>query len=459
MKLTSTSPGNGYKTIGSVDISSESEIVQKVILAKAASLSWKNTSLDERLKYFQKLIEVYKTHSDEVAILQSKEVGKPIKDSLAEVEFDLENISSKMKIAKKVLLPEIVDESDAQKNVVYLEPYGVAAVISPWNFPANNFFISILQLLIAGNTVVHKHSEECPLTSKLLDKIMTEAGFPIGVFATVYGDGKVGDFLTDQDIDYIHFTGSTKVGQHLYEKAASKFIPVTLEMGGSSPGIIFKGADLDKLSMHACIERFINCGQVCNALKRLIVEDSIFDDVVSRMKKDVESLVVGDPLDKKTDIGPLVAKRQLDLFISQVNDAVEKGARVITGGKVLKSFDGAYFSPTILTNVSSDMRVVTEEVFGPVLPIVKFKTEKEAIEIANNTEYGLSAYVYGPDVEKLKYVSSQLQAGQVSINGTSFFSEHSPFGGYKKSGLGRNDGKYGFYQVTQMKVVSEPIVK
>jgi len=457
MKLVSTNPSKGYQPIGEIDISTEEEIADKVAKAKAASIEWKKLSVEKRAEYFRNLIKVYKRRGKEVAELQSTEMGKPIAESLGDVEGDLSYIEAKITAALQYLQPQVVDLTPTQKNVVYFEPYGVAAVIVPWNFPSGNFFIACSTLLLSGNTVVFKHSEECPLTGKLLEDIMIEAGFPEGVFSEVYGDGKVGEFLTDRDVDFIHFTGSSKVGEYLYKKAASKFIPVLLEMGGSSPGIIFEGADLLTSCEHASGERFLNGGQVCNALKRMIVQENIFDEVVDLMKKNVDAMVVGDPLDSKNTMGPLVAKRQLDVLVEQVEDAKQKGAKVITGGTIEKTLDGAYYQPTILTNVTLDMRVMTEEVFGPVLPIVSFKSEEEAVKIANDTQFGLSAYVYGPDLDTLRQIGSQLQAGQISINGASFFSEHSPFGGYKKSGMGRNDGIFGFYEVTQKKVIAEPI--
>lgn len=219
-KLISTNPARNYEKIGSVKISSKSEIKSKIASAQKAKTAWRETPLEKRIDYFKSLVKVYKKRNQEVAELQTKEMGKPITQSLGDVGFDVEGLESKIKMAKEYLAPEVLDKTDQQKNVLYHEPHGVAAVIVPWNFPSSNFFISCTQILLAGNTVVFKHSEECPLTGKLLEEIMNEAGFPAGVFSAVHGDGKVGDILTDQDIDVIHFTGSSKVGQYLYKKVA-----------------------------------------------------------------------------------------------------------------------------------------------------------------------------------------------------------------------------------------------
>lgn len=256
-KLISTNPARNYEKIDEVEISREEEIIEKVNKAQKAKLGWKEMSLEDRIPYFEKLMAVYKKRGEEVAEIQTKEVGKVIKESREDVEFDLFGIENNIRIAREVLKPEILDESETQKNILYFEPYGIMVVIVPWNFPSSNFFISCIQPLLAGNTIVFKHSEECPLTGKILEEIMEEAGFPEGVFSEVYGDGKVGDMLTNQAIDAIHFTGSTKIGRYLYEKAALKFIPATLEMGGSSPGIIFKDANLDMACKHALAERFL----------------------------------------------------------------------------------------------------------------------------------------------------------------------------------------------------------
>jgi len=455
-KLQSTNPGRGYELIGEVDISTLDEIKQKVDQAHAAKQMWKETPLVERIGYFKKLLTIYEKRADEVSLMQTREVGKPIRQSRNDDAGNLHWIKQKLEMAPRYLGPEVVDETNTQKNVVHFEPYGVAAIITPWNFPSSNFFIACTQALLAGNVVMFKHSEECPLTGKLLAEIMREADFPTGVFAEVYGAGDVGRMLVEQDINLIHFTGSSKVGQELYRKSAEKFIPAILEMGGSSPGVVFAGADLDRICGHVCVERYENCGQICCALKRLIVHESIFDEVVERIKTNLGNQVIGDPEDEKTDIGPLVAKRQLDLLVGQVEDAKTKGAEIATGGGVVTGLDGAYYQPTLITNVTKDMRVWKEEVFGPVLPVVPFADEEEAVVLANDTDYGLSAFIYGDDPDQLQRVASRVDAGQISINGASYFSDHSPFGGYKKSGLGRGDGKFGFYEVTQKKVVALP---
>jgi acyl-CoA reductase-like NAD-dependent aldehyde dehydrogenase len=383
-------------------------------------------------------------------------MGKPISESLSECNGRATSLELNIERSIRVLEPQVLDSYDTHQTELHFEPIGVVASIAPWNYPTSQFLIAVGQPLLAGNTVVFKHSEEVPLTSKFLADLMDEAGFPEGVFTTVYGDGKVGEMLIDQDIDLILFTGSSPVGEKLYKKAAEKFIPAVLEMGGSSPAIIFDDVDLDEVCLSVFNERFSNNGQICCALKRLIVHESIQDEVITKLTKIIEKQIVGDPMDKKTTIGSLSSKHQLETLEEQVENARQKGATIVAGSKQPEGLNGAYYIPTLITNTTPDMKVITEEVFGPVLPIITFKTEDEAMEIANNTPFGLSAFVYSKDIERANRVANALEAGQVSINGYSYFSTNAPFGGYKKSGIGRTKGDIGFLHVTRQKVIASP---
>lgn len=453
-KLVSTNPAKNYNELGKVDVSSEKEIKQKVQKANSAKNGWRSLGVEGRIKLLRRIVDKLKENKDELALLETKEMGMPISQSRLDVDDAIRYFVWYLDNAKKYLSPETIYQDDKITHEVFYEPLGVAAVIIPWNFPLSNFVWGCGQNLIAGNTVVLKHSEECPLFGKLLEKIVNSCGLPDGVFSELYGDGKVGDYLVHQDIDLISFTGSTKVGKYLYKVAGEKFIKAVMECGGSAPGIVFADANLDKVIDVIYGNRFTNCGQMCDALKRLIVHESMFDEVVERLKRKLKSLRVGDPGKESTDIGPLVAKRQLELLEGQVKDAIDKGAKIVIGGKRLKSLLGAYYEPTILTNISKDMRVWQEEVFGPVLPITSFKTEEEAIILANDTGYGLGAYVFTEDKEKAMRVASQIDAGMVGINNASYLQPCSPFGGYKDSGIGREHGKFGFSELTQVKVVA-----
>jgi len=301
-----------------------------------------------------------------------------------------------------------------------------------------------------------KHSEEVPLCSKLIEEIMSNHKLPDGVFNVIYGAGDVGNILIHENINLITFTGSTKTGKQLYKIAGEKFIKAVVELGGSAPGVIFEDADLDIATENVCFNRLLNQGQCCDGLKRVIVHENIADDLIDRLKVLFESKKIGNAEDKSTEIGPLVAKRQLDLLVEQVEDAIQHGAEIVTGGKSLeKELGGAFYQPTILKNVTSDMRVWKEEVFGPVLPIMTFRTEEEAIKLANDTVYGLGSYIYTQNKGTIEKVSGAIQSGMVSVNGTNYIMPFNPFGGYKDSGFGREHGKYGFHELTQIKIIAQ----
>jgi len=455
--LISTNPAKGYEEVGRVPVSTAGDIKRAVAQARDALPAWRSLSAAQRGDFFKKFLKLYEDRVAELAELQTREMGKPLSESLAECSTRAMALELNIERSIRVLAPQILDEHDTWRTELHFEPYGVVAAIAPWNYPTSQFLIAVGQPLLAGNTVVFKHSEECPLTAQLLAQLMEEAGFPVGVFTCLYGDGSVGEALINSEIDLVVFTGSSRVGEAIYKKAADKFIPAVLEMGGSSPGILFDDVDLEETCLSVFKERFSNNGQICCALKRLIVQQSIGDDVVEKMTKIIKRQVVGDPMDDKTNIGSLAAKRQLEALELQIEDARNKGATIVTGGKRAENLDGAYYMPTLITDTTPDMKVVTEEVFGPVLPIMTFKTETEALKMANDTEYGLSAFVYSKDMERAERVAHALEAGQVSINGCSYFSTNAPFGGYKRSGIGRTKGDIGFLQVTRQKVIASPM--
>lgn len=453
-KLQSVNPSN-YKVLGEVDISSAREIEEKIRLAKKVQKEWWNLGLAGRISFLRKAFEEFKNRKEELALLEAREMGMSITDALGGFDSALNYANWYFDNTEKYLSPETTFEDDKEIHQVFYEPIGVVAVIIPWNFPFDNFIWGSLQSLIAGNTVVLKHSEECPLSGKFIEDVMSRH-LPRGVFNEVYGDGEVGKVLVDQDINMIAFTGSTRTGRYLYEVAGRKFLKAVMELGGSAPGIIFEDADIDSAVSNVCFNRLYNQGQCCDGLKRLIAQERVFDAVLEKVAFTFSSKKIGNAEDRETEVGPLVAKRQLDLLISQVEDAKTKGAKVIMGGNSLEGkLGGAFFEPTVLTDITNDMRVWKEEVFGPALPIVKFKTEEEAIELANQTSYGLGAYVYTQSKERSDKVSARIESGMVSVNGVNYVMPFNPFGGYKNSGFGREHGKYGFHEVTQIKVIAQ----
>lgn len=452
-KLISTNPADN-SVIGEVEVSSGAEVIQKVRKAHEAKATWRDLGVGGRTRLLRGVVEEITKRREEIAELVTREMGMPITLSRIDVDDAAAYLTWYLDNAEKYLSSEVTFEDALMVHRVYREPLGVAAVIVPWNFPISNFVWGTGQNLIAGNAVVFKHSEETPLSGKLIEEILGSVGLPVGVFSEVYGDGKVGEALVRQNIDLISFTGSTATGKKLYKIAAEKMIRIVMELGGSAPGIVFEDAP-ESLIGNVYGSRFVNCGQACDALKRLIVHESRYEEVVEGLRAKLTSLKVGNPLEEATDIGPLVAERQVRLLEAQVDDALKKGAKALIGGK-RANLSGAFYQPTLLTGIKPDMRVWQEEVFGPVLPVVSFQDEEEAIRLANNTTYGLGSYVFSADQKRAERVASRIQAGMVSINGVSYNKACSPFGGYKHSGIGREHGKFGFEEVTQVKVIASP---
>src|SRR6056297_2305190 len=379
-KLKSINPSN-YQVIGEVSISNHHEVEEKVKHARSAQLEWGNCTVKKRVELLKKAITDLKTRKSAFTLLESREMGMPINEAISDFDTTIDYANWYFDNAEKYLSPETTFEDDKEIHQVFYEPIGVLAVIIPWNYPLTNFVLGALQSLIAGNAIVLKHSEEVPLCGKFIEDIFSRY-LPKGVFNEVYGDAEIGKILVQQDINMISFTGSAKAGKFLYETAGKKFIKAVMELGGSAPGIIFDDADIDSSVESVCGLRLLNAGQSCDGLKRLIVQENIFDEVVKKVISIFSAKKIGNAEEKSTEIGPLVAKRQLDLLVSQVEDAKHKGAKVISGGHSLEAeLGGVYFEPTVLTGVTDEMRVLKEETFGPVLPILKFKTEQEAIEL------------------------------------------------------------------------------
>lgn len=455
MKLQSISP-HDQSIVGELSISTPKQIHEAVLKAKKAYELWSRISIEKRVEYIKKFRQLLEKNKEKIAKLTTLEMGKPLHESLDDVILELDFIDYYIKNGPKFLSDEVVYKNGKNEFRVTYEPYGVCAVIAPWNFPVSMANSGITPALISGNTVILKPASYCSLTQKLIIDLLNETGLPDGVANVIIGRGDVGSALVDEPIDLVWFTGSTKVGQEIFQKCGKKFIKSLLEMGGSSPAVIFDDADLDVVMDNLYLGRFLNCGQVCTSTKRLFVQKKVFRKVVQLFVDKLKTVKVGDPM-KNSDIGPLVSKIQLEALLVQFRDAVKKGAKVEFGGKRLSTGEyakGNYFMPTVLTNIKPNMKVLTEEVFGPILPIVPFNTEEEAVKLANNIEYGLSAEVYTTDLKKGERIARQIQAGTVTINTDDYFKPECPFGGYKKSGMGREYGEIGFKEFSQVKLIA-----
>ncbi len=452
MEIKSYNPANN-ELLGKVKQTDIKEIKDIVNKSRKAFETWGYLSIEQRVVYIQRLKDVIKSKKREFAELISNEMGMPISESLYDIDSGLEYIEWYIDNVEKVIGDKITYEDEKEIDKIIFEPKGVTAVIIAWNFPFSSFVWQAVTNLIVGNTVIIKHSELVPLCSKFIYD-MVKSVLPEDVYNVVYGAGDVGKALVEQEIDLICFTGSTRTGQSLYKIAGEKFIEAVMECGGSAPGIVFEDADVDDIIEAMYINKFANSGQICDGQKRLIVHNSKIEEVCNKFKLLVESKNIGNPLDEKTEIGPLVSKEQLEKIENQVTDAIDKGAKVICGGQRLKNTDGNYYLPTILTNITKEMKVYNEEVFGPVIPIIGFDTIEEAIELANDTEYGLGGYVYTKDRKKFDIVVKKLKTGMIAWNNLYYLRPCNPFGGYKKSGIGRNNSEYGLKELCNIKVIT-----
>ncbi len=443
------------EVIGETPVTTPQELQKIVENSKKAFESWRNVPMKERVIYAWKLADLLLQKKDEIALLTTREMGKPLHEALEDIIFEVDFIRWYADHIEEALGEKIIKEDAATVYKTVYEPWGVCASIPPWNFPITMASTGITAQLLAGNTVIFKPSENSTLSQKMFVDLFNQTGLPDGVLQCVVGAGDVGAQLIDSDIDLVWFTGSTAVGQQIYKKCAEKFIKPLLELGGSSPAIVFADCDFDKTVETIKTARFFNCGQVCSSVKRLFVEKSLFEKFVTALAVKLHTVRIGNP-EGDVEFGPLVSKKQLATLILQVEDAVQKGAMVVVGGARPADAtlsQGNYFLPTLLTNISVDMKVITEEVFGPVLPIIPFESEDEAISLANANPYGLTAEIFTKDIEKANRVAGQIQAGGISINMDISYNPDSPIGGYKKSGLGREYGLEGFRELAQLKYI------
>lgn len=453
MELISRNAAKTNEILGSVEETKTEEIMEMVKLSHEAFNDWSLRDINERISILREVYDVLSDNGEKIAELITKEMGKPIALARNEVRDTLKNILWSLDNASLLLAPEITYEDEKQMQKVCYVPRGVSVVISPFNFPFSLSCAVGFQNMIVGNTIINKPDPNLPLLTKLLDELFRSTNLPKGVQQFVYGGREVGEILVNQDINMICFTGNTKTGEHLYKVAAEKMIPILMELGGSAPGIVFEDADLDRVISGMYAKKFSTMGQLCHALKRLIVHESMFDEVVNRLALIAESQVIGDPMDEKTTMGPLVNESQLNKLMDQLEDAKVLGAKVICGGN--RPIEGEnYFEPTIVINVTKDMRLWTEEVFGPILPVVSFKTEEEAIELANDTIYGLGSYVYTNSLERFERVQRRINSGMVGFNNVAYSAPYNPFGGTKRSGIGRTRGKWGLMYLCDIKTIS-----
>ena len=436
------------EVIGRIPSGTASDVDRAVKAARAAQDAWAATSPEERGKFLTRLQEAVTAKHGEIAKTITQEMGAPIKMAeMIQAGLPIADIATAAQLATAFQW-----ERQIGNSTVVMEPLGVVGCITPWNYPLHQITAKIGYALAAGCTVVLKPSEVAPLCAYLLFDAIHEIGLPPGVVNLVPGYGPVvGEAIAAHpDVDMVSFTGSTRAGKRVAELGAQTVKKIALELGGKSANVILPDADLAKAVKVGVGNCYMNSGQTCTAWTRMLVHSSQYDEAVKIAAETAEGYSIGDPLSETTRLGPLVSKAQRDRVASYIEKGKSEGARIVAGGDA-KPLDKGYFvSPTVFADVTTDMTIAQEEIFGPVLSILKYDDEDEALRIANDSIYGLAGGVWSGDAEKAKAFARKMKTGQVDINGGSF-NVAAPFGGYKQSGVGRELGAFGLEEFTQPK--------
>ena len=438
-----------------ISLGSKEDVNDAVLSAKEAFKTWAFSSKKERLEPLEKLYELYKKRWSDIAETITTEMGAP-KDFSTKLQAGTgaAHIKTFIRYLKEFDFEKPLGEHAKNQRLIY-EPKGVCALITPWNWPMNQTCLKVMPALASGCTMILKPSEVAPLSAMILTELIDEAGFPPGVFNLVNGDGATtGDALTSHpDINMISFTGSTRAGALISQNAAKDFKRVSLELGGKGANIIFKDADPEAIERGA-LRCFRNSGQSCNAPTRMLVEKSMYDEAVERVKKFANTMKVGDPKKEGEHIGPVVSEVQYKKIQSLIQKGIDEGAKLVAGGVGKPDgIDKGYFvKPTAFADVNNQMEIARTEIFGPVLSIIPFENEEEAISIANDTDYGLTNYIQTKDKEKANRVARRLRSGMVDVNGAGIAVD-APFGGFKHSGIGREAGQDGLLEFLEVKSV------
>lgn len=436
-----------------ISLGSEADVDKAVAAAKDAFATFGRSSRQERIELLESCIEAYKKRYMDMADAIREEMGAPVGlATTAQAYTGQGHLEEALRV-----LRDFEFEEDLGEHRVFKEPIGVCGLITPWNWPVNQISCKVAPALAVGCTMVLKPSEVAPLSAYIFSEIMHEAGVPAGVYNMVNGDGPVvGTALSKHpDVNMMSFTGSTRAGSLVAQNAAPTVKRVTQELGGKSPNIVLDDADLEKAVTGGVMHMFNNTGQSCNAPSRMLVPAAKLAEAEQIAAKVAAAVVVGDPADEATTMGPVVSEVQFNKIQGLIEKGIEEGAKVVVGGPGRpEGIDKGYFvRPTVFSQANNDMTIAREEIFGPVLTMIPYETEEEAIAIANDTPYGLAGYVQGGDMDHARAVASRIRAGNVNINGASG-GFNVPFGGYKQSGNGREWGSHGFTDYLEIKAVA-----
>ncbi|MEM9629817.1 MAG: aldehyde dehydrogenase family protein [Pseudomonadota bacterium] len=442
------------EVFATLSMGTAADIDRAVAAAKEAYKSWGRTTPEERLAVLERVYEVYKRRFEEFAVAISTEMGAPISMARAQqAAVGLSHLKAMIRALKSFEFEKTMSNGDT----LVRGPIGVCGMITPWNWPINQIVLKVAPALAAGCTMVLKPSEMTPISAILYAEVLDEAGVPAGVFNLVHGEGpEVGAALSRHpDVTMMSFTGSYRGGTAVSADSAPFVKRVALELGGKSPNLIFADANLEEAIESSIDSVTGNTGQSCDAPSRMLVEASVYDRAVELAKSAAEAIAVGNPAEEGEHIGPLASEAHFNKVQSMIQMGIDDGATLVTGGtgKPEGLETGYFVKPTVFSNVTNDARIAREEIFGPVLVMIPFKDEEEAIELANDTDYGLSSYIYSGDRDRISRVARRLEAGMVNVNGN-YIASGSPFGGYKQSGIGREGGVLGLEEFLEAKAIS-----
>ena len=452
-EIVSYDPATGEE-IGRAPLTSSQGVTQATRRAREAQPAWAALSFRERGRIILKARQIVLDEVDGIATLISRETGKPIAEAISmEIVPTLDLMQYFARQTAKLLRPQKIDIGQyglmGRSSRIIYKPVGVVGIISPWNFPWSTPLAEVVMALMAGNAVVLKPSELTPLTALKIGQVFNRAGLPDGLLNVITGDGSTGAALIDARVDVIMFTGSVATGKRVAEAAARHLTPVVLELGGKDPMIVLEDADLENAARGAVWGAFANAGQACASVERCYVQESIAPKFIERIVTETRALKQNIGASDDTDVGAMSSEKQLRIVEDHVNDAVRLGARVLTGGRRAANFNGPFYEPTVLTDVDHSMDVMREETFGPVLPVMTFNTEDEAIGLANDSAYGLTASVWTKNIARGRRLAQRIEAGTVTVNEVLYTAAvaQTPWGGVKDSGYGRTHGRLGLLEM------------
>jgi len=446
-------PATGV-AIGTVPICGAGETRRAIEAAGRAWPAWRDMLAKDRCAVVRKWYDLILQHADDLALILTTEQGKPLAEAKGEVTIGAAYVEWFAEEAKRVYGDVIPTIGNDRRLVVTKEPVGVCGAITPWNFPCSMITRKVSPALAAGCTVVIKPAEATPYSAFALAELAHRAGFPPGVLNVITGDAPAigGELCANPIVRKLSFTGSTQVGRLLMKQVAPTIKKISLELGGNAPFIVFDDADLDAAAEGAIVSKYRNAGQTCVCANRIFVHDKVYDAFAAKLAERVKALKVGPGTEAGVTQGPLINDAALRKVESHVGDATGSGARVITGGR-RHALGGNFYEPTVLADVTPAMKIFSEETFGPVAPLIRFRDDAEVIELANRTEFGLASYFYSRDIGRIWRVAEALEYGMVGVNTGLITTEVAPFGGMKQSGLGREGSKYGIEEFVEVKYV------